>query len=210
MFFLIMLSVLTAGFTGKMPELSSSVLQGAGQAIELILTVGANVILWGGFMKIADKSGLTEALGKIFTPILHKTLFRGLKKGSHALHLIALNFAANLIGLGNAAMPIGLSAMQALENEQNCGDTASDEMITFVVMNTASLQIIPTTAIMLRTKYGSLAPTEIISSVGIASAASLAAGLAVAKILCKIKKSKTSKDFKKSKAYADKTTLASP
>ena len=138
-------------------------------------------------MKIADSSGVTELLGNVVSPVFRKTIFRGLKKGSHALKLISLNFAANLLGLGNAAMPLGIAAMQELEKEQRTTDTASDEMIAFVVMNTASLQLIPTTAVMLRTKFGSADPMGILVPVGIASAAALLAGLGVAMLLCRAK-----------------------
>ena len=135
--------------------------------------------MWGGLMRIAEKSGLTELLAHGFKPVL-KPLFKGLDMNGRAFHAICMNITANLLGLGNAATPLGLEAMRRLEQEEHTGDTTSRNMVIFVVLNTASITLIPTTAASLRLKHGSAAPMEILPCVLITSACALAVGLITA------------------------------
>lgn len=136
-------------------------------------------------MRVAQSAGLTERLAKLFSPILGR-LFRGLKKGGRAMQYITLNLTANLLGLGNASTPFGLAAMREMEKEENGGESASHNMILFTVMNTASLQLVPTTVAALRLKNGSSAPMEILPCVWLASAGSLAAALLAASLFRRI------------------------
>jgi len=133
-------------------------------------------------MRVAQTSGLIELLAKAFTPML-KCLFRGIDAKGRALQYIVLNLVANLLGLGNASTPFGISAMKELEKESGGGEYASDNMVLFVVMNTASLQLIPTTVAALRLKNGSAAPMEILPAVWIVSAVTLTVTIIVTKML---------------------------
>ena len=138
-------------------------------------------------MRVAQKSGVTELLSRLFSPILG-TLFRGLKKGGKALGYITLNLTANILGLGNASTPLGLMAMKEIEKEEKSThpEKASHNMIVFTVMNTASLQIIPTTVAALRLKNGSSDPMEILPCVWIVSILALTFALIGTKIFRKI------------------------
>ena len=140
--------------------------------------------LWAGIMKIAEESGLTAIFAKIFSPLL-RPLFPTLKKASHAFKNITMNISANLLGLGNAATPFGLKAMEDLHTLNDRKNIASNEMVIFVVMNTASLQILPTTLATLRQSYGSTAPFEVVVPIWISSICSLAVGLIIALTLNK-------------------------
>lgn len=130
-------------------------------------------------MKIAEEGGFTSLIARLFAPLL-KPLFPKLDKNSAAFKSITMNISANLLGLGNAATPFGLKAMEQLHTLNNKSDTASNEMIIFVVMNTASLQILPTTLATLRQGYGSSAPFEIIVPVWISSLCALTMALTLA------------------------------
>ena len=135
-------------------------------------------------MKIAVESGFTTLISKLFSPLL-RPLFPKLDKDSPAFQSITMNISANLLGLGNAATPFGLKAMEHLHTLNDKGDTASNEMVIFVVMNTASLQLLPTTLATLRQSYGSTAPFEIIVPVWLSSICSLAVALICAYTLNK-------------------------
>ncbi len=177
---MIVLSVLCAFFTGNTDKLSEAVLNEPVNAVELCIYLCGGMCFWGGLMKIAEKSGLTDIISKGFAFILGG-LFKCDKNG-RAFHAICMNITANLLGLGNAATPFGIEAMKALAEEENVTDTASPSMIMFTVMNTASLTLIPSTALSLRMKYGSADPMEIVPAVWITSAAALAVSLTIAAI----------------------------
>lgn len=183
------LSVLFALFTGNMAAVSEAFLSECGGAVELALSLVGIICLWSGLMRVAQSAGLTELLARLFSPLLGR-LFRGLKKGGRAMQYITLNLTANLLGLGNASTPFGLAAMRAIEAEENGGESASHNMILLTVLNTASLQLIPTTVAALRLKNGSAAPMEILPCVWISSAGSLAAALLAAGLLRRVRPNK--------------------
>ena len=131
-------------------------------------------------MEIASVSQFTKILSKLFRP-LTKILFRGLDNVSDALDAICMNMSANFLGLGNAATPLGITAMQKLQQASTNQDTASDHMITFVVLNTCSIQLIPTTIAALRLSAGSRSPMEILPAVLITSIVSVTCALLAAK-----------------------------
>lgn len=166
--------------TGKMEELSSAALSGAGQAVELSLSLLGVMALWSGLMKIADKGGITAILAKLFSPIL-RLLFPDYKPKSPALKAICANMAANLLGLGNAATPFGIAAMKELEKENKTPKVANRSMVMFVVLNTASIQLIPTTIAAMRATAGSKQPFDIIIAIWVVSVLSLLAGIIAAK-----------------------------
>ncbi len=183
---LIIVAVVCGLITQNGSQLTQGVISGAEDSIELLLTIAGMLMLWSGIMEIASRGGLTKVIGKTLAPILRK-LFKNVKKDSKALEYISMNVSANLLGLGNAATPFGLSAMRELHKLGGKSDRATDDMVTFVVMNTASIQIFPTMIGGLRQMYSSTAPFEILPCVWISSAVALAVGLIVAKCFCIVK-----------------------
>ena len=179
---MLIFSVVSAAFGGNMEALSAATLSGCGEAVTLVISLTGMLCLWCGLMKIAQQCRLTEAVARLFRP-LTRLLFPELPAGSPALQAICMNLSANLLGLGNAATPLGLAAMQELQKLNRQKDTASNAMVTFVVLNTASLQLIPTTCAVLRQQAGSAAPMEILTAVWLSSVAPAAAALTLARLL---------------------------
>lgn len=176
---LVVLSILCSFFTGNSPHLSEAIIESSAQAIELLMTMAGVMLLWTGIMRIAQESGLTEIFAKLLSPVL-RLLFPNLKNESKALGCISMNLTANLLGLGNTATPLGIQAMKELDELNGCSQTASNEMVVFVVMNTASLQLMPTMLGALRQSYGSAEPFEILVPVWISSACALTVALIIA------------------------------
>jgi len=138
---LLIFSVVTAAFTGRMEALSAAALSGCGEAVSLVIALTGMLCLWNGLMEIARRCRLTEALARLLRP-LTRWLFPTVPQGSPAMQAICMNLSANLLGLGNAATPLGLAAMRELQKLNPHKTTASNAMVTFVAMNTASLQLI--------------------------------------------------------------------
>lgn len=175
---MIVLAVVFAAATGRITQVSNAFLSESTAAVELVLSLCGVICLWSGVMRVAQKSGATDLLAKILSPVL-SLLFKGLKKGGKAMQLISLNITANILGLGNASTPFGLGAMREIEAEENspAPEKASHNMIVFTVLNTASLQLIPTTTLALRLKAGSADPMAVLPCVWIVSVLSLTAAL---------------------------------
>lgn len=173
---LIILSVFFGVSTGKISDVSNAALDSGKDTIDLFLILIGSMAIWGGLMRIAEKSGITDKIAKLFNPIA-KLLFKGLNPKGKAFKAITMNITANLLGLGNAATPLGLEAMRQIEKEDKTKDTASRNMIMFVVMNTASMQLIPSTIATLRLENGSKEPLDILPAVLISSALSLIVGI---------------------------------
>lgn len=178
---MIILSVICGICTGSISAVSDAAINSCVEAVELFIYLIGGMCMWGGLMHIAERSRLTEKIAAAFKPAA-KILFKDLDLNGKAFHAICLNVTANLLGLGNAATPLGIEAVRALKEEEKTGDTASRNMIVFTVLNTASITLIPTTAASLRSKHGSAAPMEILPCVLITSAAALAVGLLTAVI----------------------------
>ncbi len=176
----IALAVLIGAATGRMDEVSGAALSSCGEAVQLVLTLTGSMCLWSGIMKVADKAGLTEKLSRALRPAIG-FLFNGMNHTSESAKAITMNLAANLLGLGNAATPLGIAAMRAMAKEERVKGAATNNMVMFVVLNTASLQLIPTTTAILRAAAGSARPLEIAPAVWISSAASVAMGVIAAK-----------------------------
>ena len=184
--FLIIISTICAICTGNISSLSNAVLSGANDAISLIISILGMMAFWTGIMKIAEKSKITEYLSNLFSPII-KFVFPDCPPESSAAKAICMNITANLLGLGNAATPFGIEAMKKLQKHNNFKSTATNSMAMLIVINTASLQLIPTLLCTLRQKHGCANPMEIIPHLWIISAVSLIAGITSAKILEKVK-----------------------
>lgn len=173
---MILFSVICGIISGKSAEVSDAAINSCVEAVELFLYLIGGMCMWGGLMKVAEKSHLTDKLAAAFRPFA-RLIFKDLDLNGKAFHAICLNVTANMLGLGNAATPLGIEVMKALETEENANGTATRNMIVFSVLNTASITILPTTAASLRSKHGSAAPMEIFPCVIITSVIALAAGL---------------------------------
>ena len=182
----IIISFSFAIFSGNLENLNNSIFESTKEAVNLSISLLGTLCLWSGIMEIASKTTLTEKLTKLLKPIL-KFLFPNLKNPK--IHKeISMNMIANILGLGNAATPLGLKAMDSMQKENKKKDTLSDSMMMFIVINTASIQIIPTTVIAIRNSLGSTSPTSIIFPTWIATIIAAVFGVFVAKILIKFTK----------------------
>ena len=176
---MVCLSLVCGGLTGQMAEVSRAALDGAGAAAELCIGMGGTVCLWMGIMEIVQRCGLGEKLSLLFLPMLQWLLPRA-SRDKETLAAVSANVSANLLGLGNAATPLGIRAARRMA--QNCGSTASDELCRLVVLNTASIQLLPTTVAGIRAAAGSQSPMDILPAVWLTSVLSVSAGLAAARL----------------------------
>lgn len=168
---MIVLAFVGAVCTGRWTALSAAAADGARQAVETVLLLLGAMCLWTGIMRIAGEAGLTNGLSKILSPVI-KRLFPKYGKNETVREKISMNIAANMLGMGNAATPFGLSAMDEMQKLQT-GDAPTHEMILFVVMNTASFQLIPSAAVTLRASYGSADPYDVLPHIWFVSFGSL-------------------------------------
>lgn len=178
-FFAAAISLFCGILSGRLPEVSGALLDGGTGALELSLSLLGSLCFWGGIMEVAKESGLASAFSRITKPFL-AFLFPKAKNDEKAFSAISMNFTANLLGLGNAATPFGISAIKELRRLSGFSEKASPEAIRFVVMNTASLQLIPTTVAVLRMKNGAEHPLDILPAVWFVSFLSLVLGLSFA------------------------------
>lgn len=158
---LLAISVFFSLLNGKEDDLTKSIFEGARSAVEVSLFLLGIVSLWLGITKIIEDSGLIHRLSYFFQFFI-KRLFKKIPSQHSAITSITLNFLANLFGLGNAATPLGIKAMQDLKTLQPEGETITDEMMLFIVINTASIQLIPFTVIGILSDYGSKNPSAIV------------------------------------------------
>lgn len=179
--FMILFSLISAIYFGNLNELSSGIITSGNKAVELCITLLGSFCLWNGIMNIAEKSNLTKYIANIMSPILRK-LFKNIKKDDDALVPISLNITANLLGLSNAATPMGIEGMKRLSLQNQGKSTPSNDMVLFVVMNTAALRIIPSTVANLRANHGSANPLEILLPSIISSVCALSVGIMMTKI----------------------------
>ena len=172
--------------TGNL-NISNEMLNASTSGINLIISIIPVICMWLGIMNIAKESGLLDKLAKLLTPILI-ILFPEIPRNSPCYSYIATNVIMNMLGLGNAATPFGLKAIKEMQKINNNKDTASRSMITFLVLNTASVTIMPTTIISLRMYYGSISPEEIIPYIIITSTLSCIVGLIIDRLFYLVKK----------------------
>lgn len=177
-----LISIICGFVTGRTKELADSIFSGAQESVELIISLFGMMCFWTGFMKIAELGGVTSALSKIFSPVLKK-LFPEYKSDSKVISAICMNITANLLGLGNAATPMGIMAMKEMQKKNLKKETANNSMAMFVVINTASIQLIPTFMAILRQKHGASEPFDVLPAIWIVSIISLIIGITAAKVL---------------------------
>lgn len=176
----IIISIVYAIFSGNIESLNNSIFESAESAVNLTLTLLGMTCLWSGIMEIASKTQIIEYLSKMLRPITNK-LFSDLNEKSY--NNIIMNIIANILGLGNAATPLGLKAMKELQKENSEKEQLSDNMMMLIVLNTASLQIIPTTIIAVRSSLGSANPTKIIFPVWISTICAAVVGIIFTKVI---------------------------
>lgn len=169
-------------FTNNLTFLNNEIINSAKDSFNMVVDMFPVIALWLGIMNIANKSGLLDKISTLFNPIL-KFIFPDIPKNHKSLNYISSNIVANMLGLGNAATPFGLKAMQSLQELNDKKDIASRSMITFLIINTAGVTIIPTTVISLRMHHGSINPTEIIGATLIATIISLIFGVLLDRIV---------------------------
>ena len=174
--FLILIAIIYSLCTGQIETINNGILTHATSGFNLILEMMPLIVLWTGIMKIAEKSGLLHVFARALNPILRR-LFPSLPRNHKALGYIASNIGANMLGLGSAATPFGLKAMEELQKDNPKKSEATEAMITFLVLNTGGVTLIPTTVIALRIMHGSNNPTEIIITSILATAVSSISGL---------------------------------
>ena len=188
---LVISSFLFAGFSGNMAEVCTAAIDGANEAVTLSISLLGVMCLWSGVIRTLDKAGLTRILSKAASGLL-KLIYPKVYKNTEAINNIAADYSANLLGLGNAALPIGIRAMNSLKkNGLPQPDTANDDMIMFAVLNIAPFQLMPTTLIALRSTYGSANPFEIILPIWICSAGTTVFGVILCKTFAKLSAKKT-------------------
>ncbi len=180
----IILSFVYALLTGRVNEINNGIFKSVAEAVELSLTFLGTICLWNGIMEIVKRTTLMEKLTKLLNPII-KLLFPELKNNQQAKAEISMNMIANILGLGNAATPLGLKAMKTLQKENTKKDILSNSMAMFIVLNTASLQLIPTNVIAIRTSLNSSNPTQIILPVWGATIVAAIVGVTATKIIMK-------------------------
>ena len=174
----IIIGIVYSFLTGNIDLINEEILSSGTSAIKLILDIMPLLVIWMGLMQIAEKSGLINLIAKLMTPILSK-IFPSIPKEHEALGYIASNIAINMAGLGSAATPFGLKAMEKLQELNSDKERATPAMITFLVLNTSGVTIIPTTIISLRLAAGSANPTVILPTCLLATLTSTIAGLSI-------------------------------
>ena len=165
---------------GTLGDVTAAAMEGASAAVELTLSMAGALCLWSGVMTVMERGGVTEGLARLFRPLLRRILPRA-SRDADTLAAVSANVSANLLGLGNAATPLGIRAAQRMA--AGCVGVASDELCRLVVLNTASIQLLPTTVAAVRSAHGCTAPLDILPAVWLSSVLSVAAGLLAARLL---------------------------
>jgi len=185
--FMIVVSYIFSFFAKTTEAVTKSVFDGCSDAVTLVISLLGMMCLWTGLLEIAERSGLVKRIQRLLSPII-SWLFPTIDKKSEVAGAISMSITANLLGLSNAATPLGLSVMEKLEKRNLIKETASDEMCMFVVINTASVTLLPTTLLTLRATCMSCAPFEVIVPIWIVSFTSLLSGILCAKTCQRRKK----------------------
>lgn len=177
---MVALSVLCGLATGRGPEVAAAAVEGTSAAVELCLSIAGMLCLWTGVMEIMRRSGLADRLSHLLAPVLGR-LFSQVAKDRDVMDSISANVSANLLGLGNAATPLGIEAARKMSRKSP--GVASDALCMLVVCNTASIQLIPTTVATVRAAAGSASPFDILPAVWLASTLSVGVGILACKVL---------------------------
>ena len=179
---MVLISLIFGALTGNLSSLSAAALEGAQSAVELCFTMCGVMCLWTGVMELMDQCTLTDKIAALFRPLLRRLLPQA-SRDSETLAAVSANLSADLLGLGNAATPLGIRAARRMS--RGCGGIASDELCLLVVLNTASIQLLPTTLAGVRASLGAADPFDILPCVWLVSLLSVLAGLLAAKVLAR-------------------------
>ncbi len=179
---MIVFGIIVAAVNGNIEVITKAALDGANNAVKISISLIEIITFWLGIMKLAEEAGLVRALAWLVRPVL-RFLFPSVPKDHPAMGAIVLNLSANILGLGNAATPMGLIAMRELQRLNQDSDTASEAMCTFLALNTSCVTLIPTTIIGIHLLYGSADPTDIVGPTIMATAFSMAAAVIVDRVL---------------------------
>ena len=180
---MVLVSLIFGALTGNLSSLSAAALEGAQSAVELCFTMCGVMCLWTGVMELMDQCALTDKIAALFRPLLRRLLPQA-SRDSETLAAVSANLSADLLGLGNAATPLGIRAARRMS--RGCGDVASNELCLLVVLNTASIQLLPTTLAGVRASLGASDPFDILPCVWLVSLLSVLAGLFAAKVLARL------------------------
>ena len=180
---MVLVSLIFGALTGNLSSLSAAALEGAQSAVELCFTMCGVMCLWTGVMELMDQCALTDKIAALFRPLLRRLLPQA-SRDSETLAAVSANLSADLLGLGNAATPLGIRAARRMS--RGCGGVASNELCLLVVLNTASIQLLPTTLAGVRASLGASAPFDILPCVWLVSLLSVLAGLFAAKVLARL------------------------
>lgn len=173
---MLLAGIIVAAFTGKIGEAGTAAIDSSKEAVTLCIAMLGVMSMWTGIMNVAKKAGLIDAMTKALRPAL-RFLFPGVPEGHRANEYIASNIIANMLGLGWAATPYGLKAMEEMKELNHGSHIASADMCTFLIINISSLQLIPVNIIAYRSEYGSISPTSIIGMGLVATLVSTAVGV---------------------------------
>ncbi len=184
-YFLIVISIIFGAVNGKLNDVANAIFSGTELAVKIILTLLGIMTFWLGIMKIAEKSGIVEFLSKILNPIAQK-IFPEIPKDSQIIGDVAMNFSANALGLANAATPIGIKAIEGMQELNKDKESASNSMCTLLAMNTAGFQLIPATVIAILAANGCNNPTEIIIPTLIVTSTAFISAIIIAKLFKRV------------------------
>ena len=177
---MVAVSILAAALTGNISALAAAVPKGAQAGITLAVSIAGSICLWTGVGRLMEVAGLTAKLSRMLRPVLGK-VFPTIKKDSALENYLSANVCANFLGLGNAATPMGIQAAQRLA--QGCNGVASDELCRLIVLNTASIQLIPANVAAVRASFGCSSPFDILPAVWVTSLCSAGLGVTMAWVL---------------------------
>lgn len=180
---MLVVGIIIGGINGNMDQIQKEILNSAPNALTICISIGCMMALWSGVMKIAEKAGITELIAKILRPVI-RFLFPGVGKGSECEKYITMNITANMLGLANAATPMGIKAAEKLNQTDRSGKNVS----LFLIINCASVQLVPTTVAAIRSAAGSKTPFDIIVPVWIASFSTLLFAIFLGKIILRKKR----------------------
>jgi len=180
----IIISFAYAIYSGNIFNINSAIFDSANETVSLCLTLTGSICLWSGIIKIASKTSLIENLSKFLNPVI-SFIFPEIKNDNKIRKEISMNIIANILGLGNAATPLGLKAMKSMQEKNTKKNILNNSMSMFILINTASLQVIPTTILSIRNSLGSQNPTKIILGVWIATIVAFVTAVISGKILLK-------------------------
>ena len=184
-YFLIVVSIIYGAINGTLVDVAKAIFTGTELSVKIVLTLLGIMTFWLGIMKIAEKSGIVEFLSKLLKPIA-RLIFPEIPKDSKIIGDVAMNFSANALGLANAATPMGIKAIEGMQEINKDKESASDSMCTLLAMNTAGFQLIPATVIAILAANGYPNPTEIIVPTLIVTSTAFVSAIVIAKIFKRV------------------------